>query len=544
MLRQGWLATLERLVQCLDGCDEDLADTERRLLRRQRQLVWGSALALYAAATVLQYLVDPPLEGLSRWLLARAVTFLLVVLTVAVLSQLIIAQWIARLRDREAAQGSGEPAAEHRAARRVHPELEQNKELFVTSLSHDLRGLLTTMKGYAQLLQRHAVRSEATERMEGLRRIEGAASRATAMLDELRDLRALQAGHPLELRREQVDLLALIRDVLGEHEPVAMGHALRLESPVSALVGDWDRARVARVFGNLLSNAVKYSPAGGQILVRVSLAEETTKPWAVVAVCDEGVGISEAEIRHVFEPFYRGSHAAGPIEGTGIGLMGARWIVEQHGGTITVESQPGVGSTFTVRLPLFAGPQAMPAHRGADGPALADVLAWPTARRRWAFPAHVPRAVKRLAVPGLAAVLVLALGGWAVQLQTELAKQRQIEGLLARAEQRPLAAADAVSGARGRAYIDAASDQMLVVVSSLPQLPADRAYQLWFVRPDGMRDSGGIFRVGAGGQATILARAPAGLAAYTAIGITEEPSGGSPRPTGPRIVGAALAGSS
>ena len=148
-----------------------------------------------------------------------------------------------------------------------------------------------------------------------------------------------------------MDLLALIRDVLGEYEPVTMGHALRLESPLSALVGEWDRARVARVFGNLLSNAVKYSPAGGQIVVRVWRAEEADRPWAVVAVCDEGVGISEAELRHVFEPFYRGSHAAGPIEGTGVGLFIVRGLVNALGGRISVSSAEGVGSCFVVELP-------------------------------------------------------------------------------------------------------------------------------------------------------------------------------------------------
>ena len=542
MARQGWRATLERLVQGLRARDADLSEEERGLLRRQRHLVWASALVLYVAAVGLDYLIDPPSQGLSRWLLAKAVAMLLVVLTVAFLSRMIVAQWVARLRDREAAWDSGEQVAELQAALRVHAELDQNKELFVTSLSHDLRGLLTTMKGYAQMLQRHTMRSEATDRMQGLQRIEGAASRAAAMLDQLRDLRALEAGQPLELRREQVDLVALIRDVLGEYEPVALDHALRLETQQSVLVGTWDRARVARVLGNLVSNAIKYSPAGGQILVRVWLAEEADGRWAVVAVHDEGVGISEAETRHLFEPFYRGRHAAGPIEGTGIGLMGARWIVEQHGGTITVDSQPGVGSTFTVRLPLVAGTQPMPTHRVTDLAASAGAQPRPAVLGRWARPDHVPRSVKWLVVPGLVAVLGLALGGWIVQLQAELAKQREIDALVAHAQGLPLAPAGD-NDARGRAYVDVASDQMLVVVSRLPQLPPDRAYQLWFVRPDGTRDSGGLFRVGARGDGTILARAPAGLAAYDAIGITEEPSEGSPRPTGPRIVGASLAGS-
>jgi anti-sigma-K factor RskA len=84
---------------------------------------------------------------------------------------------------------------------------------------------------------------------------------------------------------------------------------------------------------------------------------------------------------------------------------------------------------------------------------------------------------------------------------------------------------------------------VLVVASDMPPLPRERAYQLWFVRPDGARDSGGLLAVDAQGAGTLLARAPAGLAAYTAIGITEEPATGSAEPTGPKIVGAALTGS-
>jgi signal transduction histidine kinase len=86
-------------------------------------------------------------------------------------------QWIARLHDQQAARASGEQVAQLQTALRVHADLEQNKELVVTSLSHDLRGLLTTVKGYAQMLQRHAVRSEATEGLQGLQRIEGMARR-------------------------------------------------------------------------------------------------------------------------------------------------------------------------------------------------------------------------------------------------------------------------------------------------------------------------------------------------------------------------------
>jgi anti-sigma-K factor RskA len=142
-------------------------------------------------------------------------------------------------------------------------------------------------------------------------------------------------------------------------------------------------------------------------------------------------------------------------------------------------------------------------------------------------------------VLGAAVVLTLGSGGLFVRLQTEAATRRQIEEVLAHAEARPLQPADSASGG-GRAYLDPAHDQVLVVVSQLPVLPANRTYQLWFVRPDGQRDDGGTLRVDAQGDGTILARAPAGLGAYTALGITEEPTPGSPQPSGPRIVGASL----
>jgi hypothetical protein len=389
------------------------------------------------------------------------------------------------------------------------------------------------------MLQRQPEARQAALGTKGLQRIEGAVSRAAAMLDELSDVPQVRAGRPLDLRYEDFDLLALVREVLAEYEQVTADHVLRLETGLSALPGEWDRARMARVLGNLLSNAIKYSPAGGRIVVTVALDEQADEPSAVVSVCDEGVGISQADIRHVFEAFYRGSHASGPIEGTGIGLASARWIVEQHGGTISVESQPEVGSTFTVRVPVFAEPR--PASTQVESPAPERDLE-PTAAAP-AQPASLPGPALIVLVAA-ALVLVLGSGGLLVRLQAESATRRQIEELLARAQARPLEAADPGRGGSGRAYLDPGSDQVLVVASDLPPLPSDRAYQLWFVRPDGQRDSGGMLAVNADGDGTMLAHAPAGLAAYTAIGITEEPASGSQQPTGPRVIGAALAGSS
>ena len=108
------------------------------------------------------------------------------------------------------------------------------------------------------------------------------------------------------------------------------------------------------MLANVLSNAVKYSPNGGTITVSVSREDHPPGPRAVVTVRDQGLGIPAADLPRVFERFHRGQNVVGQIRGTGIGLSGSRQIVEQHGGTIGVESQEGAGATFTVRLPLVS----------------------------------------------------------------------------------------------------------------------------------------------------------------------------------------------
>jgi signal transduction histidine kinase len=99
---------------------------------------------------------------------------------------------------------------------------------------------------------------------------------------------------------------------------------------------------------NLVSNAIKYSPNGGEVRVRLGCEDRC----AVLSVQDQGVGIPAADLPRVFEQFHRAANVAGRFKGTGLGLAGARHIVEQHGGSISLESREGVGTTVTVRLPL------------------------------------------------------------------------------------------------------------------------------------------------------------------------------------------------
>jgi signal transduction histidine kinase len=146
--------------------------------------------------------------------------------------------------------------------------------------------------------------------------------------------------------------VALSQRVAAERQQMTDAHRLHVDPRVPALFGTWDAFRLERVLDNLLSNAIKYSPAGGEITLTAAEEHDATGAWAVVQVRDQGIGIPAEDLPHVFDRFYRAGNARGQAPGSGIGLAGARQIVEQHGGRISAESELGAGATFTLRLPL------------------------------------------------------------------------------------------------------------------------------------------------------------------------------------------------
>ncbi|CAA9569565.1 MAG: hypothetical protein AVDCRST_MAG49-3456 [uncultured Thermomicrobiales bacterium] len=231
--------------------------------------------------------------------------------------------------------------------------LAQLQEDFLASASHDLRNPLGVIKTQAQLLRRRLRGGgpvDPARFAEGVGRVETQADKIAELIDELVDVARLRAGQPVDIEREPFDLVALTRQVVDEYRRTSTRHPIRIEAPVAALIGVWDRRRMDRVLANLLTNAIKYSPDGGEIDVRITVDDGPNGGWANLAVQDHGVGIPAADLPHVFERFRRGANVGG-ISGAGIGLAGARRIVEQQGGTITVESTERHGSTFTVRLP-------------------------------------------------------------------------------------------------------------------------------------------------------------------------------------------------
>ena len=231
----------------------------------------------------------------------------------------------------------------------------KRKDEFLLTVSHDLKNPLTSIQGFSQWLLRQMdkpIPPDPSRLRGGLEQIAGTTARMTRLIDEILDVTRLQSGEPLALQLNEVEVGALVQEAVSDQAGAADQREITIELPQSPLVGLWDVSRIRRVLDNLLSNALKYSPDGGSIVVSMDREVRSGADWAVLRVRDEGIGISESDKARIFEQFYRSDAVQTRITGSGIGLVGARRIIEQHGGDITVESVLGQGSTFTVRLPL------------------------------------------------------------------------------------------------------------------------------------------------------------------------------------------------
>jgi PAS domain S-box-containing protein len=238
------------------------------------------------------------------------------------------------------------------AMERLKRELDSREE-FLASASHDLKNPIASIKGNAQLLLRRlANRRELSpdDIREALERIASVATRAGLQVDELLDDTRTQMGQTLDLDRQLTDLVELTAKVVAEQHQQSDTLELRVESHVPALMALVDERRLCRAIENLLENAVKYSPDGG--LIRIELGVDEESGMAIIGVHDQGLGIPPSDLDRIFARFERGSNVVGTIAGSGIGLASARNIVQNHGGTIEVRSEPGRGSTFTMRLPI------------------------------------------------------------------------------------------------------------------------------------------------------------------------------------------------
>jgi signal transduction histidine kinase len=226
------------------------------------------------------------------------------------------------------------------------------RDAFLATASHELKTPLTSLFGNAQLLVRRVARTNALDERDQrvARVIVEQAARLDKMIGALLDISRLQTGQlsivraPLELGRMVERLVEELRPTLEDHQMVLLG----VPEPLPLL---GDELRLHQVLHNLLNNAIKYSPNGGTVTLELGRQGD----WAVVSISDQGIGIPEAALPHLFTQFYRATNVSeSQISGIGLGLYVVKEIVELHGGTVAVQSVEGQGSTFVVRLPLMA----------------------------------------------------------------------------------------------------------------------------------------------------------------------------------------------
>jgi PAS domain S-box-containing protein len=231
-------------------------------------------------------------------------------------------------------------------------ELDRLKDLFVSNVSHELRTPLTNLKLYLKLMEK----GRPDKRTQYMATLDREANRLQQLIEDLLSLSRLDVGKAQPIRAE-TDLNRLVSQLVSDRAALAGEKGLSLTTdlapglvPVMA-----DEKMLAQVLTNLTTNAMNYTSAGGRIVVRTALqSTDGAHPanWVTVSVIDTGYGVMPEEKQHLFDRFYRGEAArrAG-APGTGLGLAICREIIDRHDGHITVESELGKGSTFTVWLP-------------------------------------------------------------------------------------------------------------------------------------------------------------------------------------------------
>jgi signal transduction histidine kinase len=236
-----------------------------------------------------------------------------------------------------------------REAQEQRDALDRERIELTAAISHDLRTPLASLRAMAEALDDGLISGDEGKRYYTMMRRE--IERLNRMIDDLMELARLDAGG-LQLNRERLSVTEIAADVVDALQPQARLREVSVsleaseEKPIPV-----DASRIERAIGNLLRNAISHTPAGGS--VRVSVSQDNG--WTDVSVSDSGEGIEAGELQRVWERFYRAEKSrvrrSENDDGAGLGLAIVRGIVEAHGGTVAARSEPGAGSTFTIRLP-------------------------------------------------------------------------------------------------------------------------------------------------------------------------------------------------
>lgn len=230
-------------------------------------------------------------------------------------------------------------------------EVEDMKLDFVALAAHELRTPITVIRGYIEILESELGDKLGEEHREFMRKLSISASQLSGFINNILHVSRIEHGD-LNFKLEPADWVSLIKNVCHElaQKASVQGKALKLNLPDELPEVGVDRMSIVEVITNLIDNAIKYSDRGTKITVAVRQEGETIE----TAITDQGAGIPENAIDKLFTKFYRSHRTRDSHRGTGLGLYMSKSIVEAHGGSIWVRSQPGEGSTFGFSLPIYA----------------------------------------------------------------------------------------------------------------------------------------------------------------------------------------------
>jgi signal transduction histidine kinase len=225
-------------------------------------------------------------------------------------------------------------------------EMERMKDEMLATVSHDLKNPITSIQGFVDLITMAGPVND--QQRTFVNKVKKATSAMGALINDLLDIAWIEAG--MEMNKVPCAIPELVEWVVQEFQDQANDKKLSLQvEPLDGLPTAYgDPERLRQVLANLVSNAIKYTPNGGRITVR----GDTRDGKVILEVEDTGIGIGPDDLPRIFDRFFRAEDEfTQAVEGTGVGLSIVKSIVERHGGEVTVESQPGRGSTFRVILP-------------------------------------------------------------------------------------------------------------------------------------------------------------------------------------------------
>jgi PAS domain S-box-containing protein len=322
-----------------DALLQDGSLLQSLVLPEDREGLPEGELPLQGQSLTTEYRIQRP-DGQQRWLR---------VISTAQLQSDGSRLWHGSMEDvteRRELERSRELAAQAQAASLA-------KTQFLARMSHELRTPLNAVLGFAQLMEIDQAEPPQPGQQRRLKLVREAGEHLLHMINDMLDLTRIESGG-MALLDEAVPLRELATRMLELVRGLADKAQLQLVLlPGAEVTVRADRTRTRQVLLNLLTNAIKYNRPGGRVVVEVV---STATGQGSVVVHDTGQGIAEADLPRIFDPFHRGAQAAGSVDGAGIGLAVTRALVQLMGGEVRAASTSGVGSTFSVYLPLREAP--------------------------------------------------------------------------------------------------------------------------------------------------------------------------------------------